>query len=59
MRKRANIVGSSVVARRLLPAGPQRTASRLTKRLEQLGYTVIFAPAPAARPGRGAVFRGI
>jgi transposase len=29
-------------------ADPQRTARRLTKRLERLGYTVTLAPAPAA-----------
>jgi len=30
------------------PAAPQRTARRLTKRLERLGYTVTLTPAPAA-----------
>jgi len=30
-------------------ADPQRTARRLTKRLERLGFTVTLAPAPAAR----------
>jgi len=30
------------------PADPQRTARRLTKRLERLGFTVTLAPAPAA-----------
>ncbi len=29
-------------------ADPQRTARRLTKRLEHLGYTVTLSPAPAA-----------
>jgi hypothetical protein len=29
-------------------ADPQRTARRLTKRLERLGFTVTLAPAPAA-----------
>jgi transposase len=29
------------------PADPQRTARRLTKRLERLGYTVILSPAAA------------
>jgi transposase len=30
------------------PADPQRTARRLTKRLERLGFTVTLTPAPAA-----------
>ena len=30
------------------PADPQRTAARLTKRLERLGYLVTLVPAPAA-----------
>jgi len=30
------------------PADPERAASRLTKRLERLGYTVTIAPKPAA-----------
>jgi transposase len=30
------------------PADPQRTARRLTKRLERLGFTVSLSPAPAA-----------
>ncbi len=30
------------------PVDPQRTARRLTKRLERLGYTVTIAPKPAA-----------
>ena len=30
------------------PPDPQRTARRLTKRLERLGYTVTLSPAPAA-----------